>query len=400
MRPIPYDIAFEVFSHIDPRNTPTLLACSLAHPSWTLPAQRRLYHTVQIRNREGMRRWYEFDAKDKFIPYVRHLVYCGDEEDPLGPHDFLEMYGGQFLGFTKLRTMEIRHLALERFNPDSFRSVFGHLRKTLRALLISDATLTLSGTLGLLNLFPRLHCLGLDHFMIAPEPFQVPSEPPLFRGTLNLSGPVNERCLRFIEDLTWTLPNFSSVRLRLNLSHHATQQLLEIPGFANHVTTMLLGYQDGNANSLLSTGKRLTQKCLADVPEHPDQAMSVLAQLDGWLENGESMDLHRCRNLRVLSIRTHWCSERLVNSLVTLERSFRLGTTIPSELEFLVIETGPEPSFMQYSTWGRFFEAVSALQASCKRLPVVVDSYERFMAKAFQKGDILARFLGCGSRDR
>ena len=248
---IPWDdIAPEVISHIDPWDTPTLFACSLTHTSWRLPAQRRLYHTVEIRSREDIRRWYEFDAKEKFIHYVRHLVYSGDEGNPLGPRDLSEMFGGQFLGFKEIHTLEIRHLTLGWFDLDLFRLAFGHLRKTLRALLIRDATVTLNKLLELLTLFPRLHCLGLDRFTVVREPFQALGELPFFRGTLNLSGPVDGYGLRFIEDLTRMLPNFPSVRLRLNLSYHATRHLLKIPSFPNHITTMLLGYQDGKPDSL------------------------------------------------------------------------------------------------------------------------------------------------------
>ncbi|KAF9645974.1 hypothetical protein BDM02DRAFT_3189225 [Thelephora ganbajun] len=363
MRPIPwYDIAFEVISHIDPCDTPTLLACTLTHSLWTIPAQRRLYQTLKIRNGEGMRRWYEFDTNDRLTSYVRHLIYCGDEGNPLRPRDFLEMYGRQFLCFNKLHTLEIRHLDLEQFDLNSFMLAFGHLGDTLRALLIGNVKMSLNRFLELLSLFPRLQCLGLACFTIGREPSPVPSERPTFRGTLNLSGPVDKHGLRFITDLTRMLPNFSSVRLRLNLSYHATRRLLETPGLANNVTTMLLGYQDG-------------------IPE--------------------CIDLSRCHNLRMLSIRTQGRSERLSTSLATQEKLFRLLETLTSrELEFIIIEASCELSLMRYRTWGYFFKVFSTLQASCKHLSIVVDPCERFMAKNFKKGEILARFLGFGNEDK
>ena len=250
MRSIPWhDIAVEVISHIDPSDTPTLLACSLTHPLWTHPAQRQLHNTLKIQNRKDMRLWDQFDAKDNLIPHVRHLIYCGDRDNLLRSYDFLKTRGGQLIGFNQLHTLEIRHLALDRFDPESLRLAFGHLGGTLRALLIRDATLTLNRFIELLNLFPRLQCLGLDCFTVVPEPSPPPSERPVFRGTLNISGPVKKYGLRFIMDLTQTFPNFSLVRLRLNLSYHATRRLLEIPGFAKNITTMLLGYQDGKPGS-------------------------------------------------------------------------------------------------------------------------------------------------------
>ena len=245
MPPIPWhDIAVEIISHIDPCDIPTLLACSLTHPLWKLPAQRRLYHTLKIQNREDMRRWYRFDAGGRLMPYVRHLIYSGDQDHPLRPYDFLDMHGGRFMDF-KPHTLEIRHLALEQFDPGSLRSAFGGLGGTLRALLIRNTTLTLDNFLQFINLFPRLQCLGLDNFTVIHNPSPFSRERPKFRGTLNLSGPIGRCGLRFIMDLTQMLPNFSSVRLRLNLSYHTTRRLLEIPGVANNITTMLLGYQDG-----------------------------------------------------------------------------------------------------------------------------------------------------------
>jgi hypothetical protein len=250
MRSIPWDdLASEIINNIDTRDTPTLLACSLTHPSWTLPAQRRLYRIVKILNREDMCRWSEFDAKDRFTSYVRHVIYYGNEENPLGPDELLEVDGGPFLGFNGLDTLELRHVALEVFDLDLFKLAFGHLGGTLRALLLKDARLTLNKVLELLNLFPRLHLLGLDCFTITPEYSQVPSELPGFYGTLNLSGPVDGDHIQFIEHLTETLPNFSAVRLRLNLSYPATRHLLGIPGFAKHVTTILLGHQYGKLDS-------------------------------------------------------------------------------------------------------------------------------------------------------
>jgi len=262
MPPIPWhDIAVEIISHIDPSDTPTLLACSLTHPSWTLPAQRRLYHTLKIQNRKDMRRWYRFDAENRFTPYVRHLVYSGDQNDPIRPYDLLDIHGGRFMDF-KPHTLEIRHLALEQFDPGSLRSAFGRLGGTLRALLIRDTTLTLNKFIQFINLFPQLQCLGLDCFTVIRESSPPPRERPEFRGTLNLSGPIRRYGLRFIMELTQMLPNFSSIRLRLNLSYHTTRRLLEIPGVANNVTTMLLGYQDGKPDSPLPNRTRADSEIL------------------------------------------------------------------------------------------------------------------------------------------
>lgn len=255
MRTIPWhDIAVEIISHVDTSDTPTLLACSLTHPSWTLPAQRRLYHTLRIQNREDMRQWDKFTAKARFVPHVRHLAYCGDRDDPLRPCDFLGMHHTKFMDFNKLHTLEIQYLALERFDLDLFRLAFRHLGRSLRALLLRDATLTLNKFLEFLNLFPLLQCLGLDRFKVVRELSPTPKERPVFRGTLNLSGPIRRHGLGFIVDLTQMLPNFPSVRLRLNLSYYVTRRLLEIPHLANNVTTMLLGYQCGKPSSPLRQG--------------------------------------------------------------------------------------------------------------------------------------------------
>ena len=153
------------------------------------------------------------------------------------------------------------------------------------------------------------------------------------------------------------LPNFPSVRLGLALGYQATRYLLGIPGFANHATTMLLGYQDGELFIPSPAGTRLTWKCGADIPE--------------------SVNLSRCRNLRMVSIRTEGCSERAVTSLATQEMLFRRLESIAShELEFLLIEIGPGLSLMR-----------------C-RLSVVVRYFERFMPEKSKKGETPNRFLG------
>lgn len=348
-------IVVEVISHIDPRDTTTLLACSLTHRSWTLVAQRRLYRTLNIRNGEAMRRWHEFDAKNRFIPYIHHLIYCGDKANALRPRDFLGIYGRQFLYFNKLDTLEMRYLELDRFTPNSLRMAFGRLGGTLRALYIRDSTITTNKFLQLLNLLPQLHCLGLSRFAIGRESSRFTGDRPTFRGTLNLSGPVSKRGLKFIVDLTRELPNFSSVRLRLNLSYRITRRLLEIPDIANNVTTMLLGYQD-------------------DAPER--------------------IDLSLCQNLRTLSILTQDHPGELSTNFNTPE-FFRLLSTITSrELEFIVVDTSRGSSPIRYSTWGQFFKVFGVLQASCKRLSVFIGSYGKFMAERFKKGETLVRFLG------
>ena len=123
---------------------------------------------------------------------------------------------------------------------------------------------------------------------------------------------------------------------------------------------------------------RLTRKYLAGVPE--------------------SIDLSRCRNLRMLSIRTQGYCEGIETSLVAKGKFFRLMETIASrELEYIVIEASPGLSLMQYSAWGHFFKLSSALQVSCGRLSIVIDPLEKFMTETFTKGGVLARFLGCGN---
>lgn len=348
-------IVAEVISHIDPRDTTTLLACSLTHRSWTLIAQRRLYSTLNIRNGEALRRWHEFDAKNKLIPYIHHLIYCGDKAHSLRPRDFLGIHGRQFLYFNRLDTLEMQHLELERFTPNSLKMAFGHLRDTLRALYISDSTITTNKFLQLLNLLPQLHCLGLSRFTIGRESSRFTGDRPAFRGTLNLSGPVSKRGFKFIVDLTRELLNFSSVRLRLNLSYRTTQRLLEIPDIANNVTTMLLGYQD-------------------DMPER--------------------IDLSHCQNLRTLSILTQEHPGELSTNFNTPEFFRLLGTITSRELEFVIVDTSHGSSPIRYSTWGQFFKVFGVLQASCKRLSVFIGSYEKFMTEKFRKGETLVRFLG------
>jgi len=260
------------------------------------------------------------------------------------------------MDFKRLHTLEIRRLALERFDPDLFRLAFGHLGETLRALLLRGATLTSNKFVELLNLLPRLHCIGLDCFTVARRPFRAPRKLPAFAGTLNLSGPVNEHSFRFMVNLPRILQNFSLVRLRLNLSYDATRRLLHVPGFASNVTTMLLGYQDGMQ---------------------------------------ESINLSQCYNLRILSVRTQWSLGRL-STLAAQETFFQMLETITSrELEFLIVEANRELPLMQYKMWQRLFGVSSALQTSGRPLSVVVEPYERFMMETFRKGETLARFLGC-----
>lgn len=72
-----------------------------------------------------------------------------------------------------------------------------------------------------------------------------------------------------------------------------------------------------------------------------------------------------------------------------------LGTISSRELEFIIVEASHELSLVRPNTWGQFFKAFAALQASCKQLCIFVGPYyERFMAENFEKGEILARFLG------
>lgn len=115
----------------------------------------------------------------------------------------------------------------------------------------------------------------------------------------------------------------------------------------------------------------------------------------------ETVDLSQCHNLRVLSVRTRGYSRRQSTSLATQDRFFRLLETITSrEMEFIIVEASREFSFMQYRTWGHLFEVFSALQASCRRLSVIIEPYEKFIAATFRKGETLARFLGCGGEDK
>ena len=111
----------------------------------------------------------------------------------------------------------------------------------------------------------------------------------------------------------------------------------------------------------------------------------------------ETIDLSQCHNLRVLSVRTRGYCQRQSTSLASQERFFRLLETITSrEMEFIVVEASREFSPMQYRTWGHLFNVFSVLQTSCRRLSVIIEPYEKFIAATFRKGETLARFLGCG----
>jgi len=69
-------------------------------------------------------------------------------------------------------------------------------------------------------------------------------------------------------------------------------------------------------------------------------------------------------------------------------------------MEFIVVEASRELSLMQYRTWEHFFKVLSVLQASCQRLSIIIEPYERFIMETFRKGETLARFLGCGNEDK
>jgi hypothetical protein len=67
----------------------------------------------------------------------------------------------------------------------------------------------------------------------------------------------------------------------------------------------------------------------------------------------------------------------------------------------MILETDHELWSPQHSTWEHFFKEFRASLASRgQRFAVIANQYGSFMAKKFEKGETLVRFLGCRNEDK
>ena len=169
---LPRELLDEILSHLHPddkhNERRTLRNCSLVAESWVHPARRRLFKTVEIREK-NLQSWLDSipPANEGLLQHVRSLSYVTDatllQATPAARSTYCALQ--DYL----LSLPQLQHLSLSSMDIPSDISrqieIFSAFRYTLLRLSLCCCTVTISALVTLLNYFPSLNHLDLTNLI-------------------------------------------------------------------------------------------------------------------------------------------------------------------------------------------------------------------------------------------
>ena len=195
---VPYEIVEMIIAHTA-HNLNTLKACSLTCRSWHTAAAPLLNYAFAFRWRgpvvitkpESLPKLHKQGLLDLFTT-IRVDSFDG-EFARFTPQAFSHRGLYHFSAFTKVHTLELRHVAIGLFVPGA-ELYFGHLSPTLRSITLIDSHCHPPQLSHFLSLFPNLDDVEIRNTSrwvagtTAPDTELVPLSAPKLRGRLILHG--------------------------------------------------------------------------------------------------------------------------------------------------------------------------------------------------------------------
>ncbi|KAF9647248.1 hypothetical protein BDM02DRAFT_3117389 [Thelephora ganbajun] len=191
---LPQELLDEILSHLPldyKEDQQSLRNHSLVAKSWVNPTRRRLFRTIEIREMT-LQSWLDIipPANEELLQHVRSLFYIVNTaaqwtlQQPEYHVDVLRDY------LPSLH--QLRHLSLSSMHISSDIAqqvdIFSAFQHTLSRLSLDYCNITISALITLINHFPSLDCLDLNHPLreVDGEPVS-PVSRPLMRE-LHISG--------------------------------------------------------------------------------------------------------------------------------------------------------------------------------------------------------------------
>jgi len=183
---LPQELLDEIINYLpsDDRQDKWLLQnCSLVAKSWVNPSQRRLFKTVEVRERD-LQWWLDNSppANEGLLQHVRSLSYVTDTRarrsifSPGYRIDVLQDYLPFF--------QQLQHLSLSSVHLPSDVShqveIFSAFRHTLSRLSFYHCRVTINALVALINYFPNVNCLDLGRPLYMDDVPAVPLSHLLF----------------------------------------------------------------------------------------------------------------------------------------------------------------------------------------------------------------------------
>ena len=191
MPSLPQELIDKIIDEVYQCNsTHDLQSCCLVQKRWVEQSRRHLFKEVSLYTTSHFRDWIKFIPLGPNGPYhhVLSLTYRQGTA-VLGPRQLLDLYPGHFTSFTRLESLQIFNLSLQRFTSTSMKKTFGPVGRFMRMLVVKDVVLTLNSLLVFLVHFPRLETLRLgDNLDMVPEKKKQPQNLPSFTGELVLAS--------------------------------------------------------------------------------------------------------------------------------------------------------------------------------------------------------------------
>ena len=154
---------------------------------WTGPSQRRLFSSVEIRDR-NYERWTSgvvlSESKARLLEYIRSLWYCPDSSYKMRhlPAEF-----GKYLpALHNLHSLTLSDIRVEHIGEEGFRTCFSAFRGSLTYLYLDAFVTSFSAFVALVDYFPNITTLELDSFVLRPDKGPVPPQSRPFRGKIHL----------------------------------------------------------------------------------------------------------------------------------------------------------------------------------------------------------------------
>ena len=189
MADLPQELIDKIIDEVAQDSSTSLLcACSLVQKRWVGRSRRHIFRSLTLYRLDDFIYWIKSfpPGPNSLHHHVRQLSYR-QGGSLLGPRQLLNIYPNHFTSFTRLETLQMFNLSLQRFTSASMKKAFGPVGSSVRTLVIKDVELTLNSLLVFLLHFPRLQALELGYNLnILAEKTKRPPNLPNLTGELFL----------------------------------------------------------------------------------------------------------------------------------------------------------------------------------------------------------------------
>ena len=182
----------------------TLMACALVATWWTGPSQRRLFSSVEVRQR-NFELWMNgvvfSGSKAHLLKHVRSLSHSRGPSIRGVKYRMSELLrdSGEYLSaLLNLHSLTLHNIRVERIGKEGLHTCFSAFRESLTSLSLVSPTMSVSAFVALVDFFPNMVTLQLHAFVPEADEGPVPSLSRPLRGKVYLRHIAGRSCLELL----------------------------------------------------------------------------------------------------------------------------------------------------------------------------------------------------------